>query len=190
MSLCEENPKVSLGDSWRFINPFNEEDYKSRKRLGVSTEGLFEGNTETIRRIAEHLQILPQKELTAQTEKFLQTFSIGSGDIVGYSNKNICISLQQQVDNYFCDFGGSLFFIDTEHWLEKWDILPFRGGKNEGIIITICLGANSETTKIKLIQHITNNSMLPEVNLSLYKIEKGPGDVCLVHVNNESFLAE
>jgi hypothetical protein len=32
--------------------------------------------------------------------------------------------------------------------------------------------------------------MLPEVNLSLYKIEKGPGDVCLVHVNNGSFLAE
>jgi hypothetical protein len=191
--MCKEPTNNTTGrDWWYLINHFNEEEYwEQQKKLNdldlrlndldlrlSNFSPVQEQDIERFKKIFEVLQIEENEE-----EKIFSELSIRPNDITGYNYPNIHLSqlLQKGVTM-------EAFNVDPSQWAEKLNLSPTIGSGH----IRVCIGIadSNEKAKIFLIKSILSGNMLPLNYLTLYKIDKGPGEICLIHVDNGLYLGK
>jgi hypothetical protein len=191
LSICEEQEhieKVTGRDTWRYINIIDGEKYVHQQKellnsgtLKVSALLYNSENDGYLKKIAEIFQVITKSELLLPSENLLQSFSLGSQSLSGYHHQDIYLTLSGQ--NNSCIKGITII---PEKWSEKLDISPIMNNfvsTNSGKIrIHISINETSEIAGISLIRHIIEGNKHPADYLTLYKIDKGPGDACLVQV--------
>jgi hypothetical protein len=194
-SMCDDPINNVTGrDWWYFINYINKEEYerywKRQKKLSELGLKFFNFDsveeTECLKKIIEILQIEENGE-----EKIVSDISISSDAITGYKyyDPNIHISRLPQKNSIV-----SIFDVNQTQWAEKLNLTPIinsvQGTVNRtgGIRVYIGIADNNEKVKILLMKQILSGSMIPIQYLNLCKIDKGPGEVCLIHVDNGEYL--
>jgi len=188
-----EEPKVTGRDVWRYLNHFDHQEYKEQHEQFVLSKKNDESAIQTskqsheqhyLEQMAEYLQI-PKSENIKHATVLMGTILINSRDIKGYffnGSRPLAVSQTESV------FGPTTFAIDPGQWSEKLDYPLVVNEQNEigsgGIHVHVECFRSYEEARIRLIGMITAGNMQPAYYLTLYKIEKGPGDVCLVHLYN------
>ncbi|MDR3199713.1 MAG: hypothetical protein LBU34_17750 [Planctomycetaceae bacterium] len=148
-----------------------------RKLGGVNR---FVAETEKINKIEEILQILP---VNKQSIKFIDKVSINQKRISGYKIRN-----SESIILYNADSMQNTFDLDFFVNQTKWSVPPDlqTHNKTEGHIrMRICCAVSFEDAANFLVRNLCISSMPLENIFSLYKFDKGPGDICFVSANSK-----
>jgi hypothetical protein len=165
--MGEDYSKVSGFDAWRYINHLDREKFveQQKKLWNFRNVGLMD-DLEKFKPIADILRIT--EDASHKPKKMLlKRFSLEENCIAGYRNGS-----------------AGYFIVEPKQWREQFSDTQILNNtqNNFGINTDFQFCESAEMACMKIIRTIITGNMFAYDYLSLYRIEKGPGDVCLVSV--------
>jgi hypothetical protein len=204
--FCEEknvNRLISGHEIWRYLNYFDREDYiKQQKTIFarkyevpndiVGLNGLFFNCYEQGKFITDVLRITSKENDDVQVKFLLNQLIIKENDISGYKSlneKKIEIHRFENHDERKYRYGTMQFSVVPEQWSENLDLSgryheEYQSKYDVSINVKFSFLPSDEKICVYIIRAITASSNRRENLLNFYRLDKGPGDVCLVQVKS------
>jgi hypothetical protein len=203
--FCDEvsdHRLISGRDIWRYLNYFDREDYiKQQKTIFerkyeglndiVGLNGLFFNCYEQGKFITDVLRITSKENDDVQIKFLLNQLIIKENDISGYKSlneKKIEIYQFENHEERKYRYGTTRFSVVPEQWSENLDqsgrYPEYQSKDDVSINVKFSFLPSDEKICVYIIREMTNGSAPRVRRLNFYRLDKGPGDVCLVQVKS------
>jgi hypothetical protein len=193
--FCEEvdgSGLISGRDIWRYLNYFDREDYLKQQKALLARKheglGILFNCYEHAKFMTDVLKITSKENEDIQIKFLLNQLLIKENDISGYKSLNkkkikIYRFENRAEQNY--NFDSMLFSAVPEQWSENLDLSRSDTGKSDSYIhVNFYFLPSDEKICVFIIRQITSSTLPRHLLLNLYRLDKGPGDICLVKVNS------
>jgi hypothetical protein len=204
--FCEEMSDhclISGRDIWRSLNYFDHDKFINQQKalyakepdgLGLRGAGINTGIGSNIykyaKSITDILEITSKENEDFQIKFSLNQFIIKENEVYGYQSGQLEIYQLENREKSLYSHGVSNFIVVSEQWSEKLDLSSRdTARKNPALIrVEFYFLPFVDCFYEKICEHIayklTFGSAPLDIRLNLYRLDKGPGDVCLAKVNS------
>ena len=167
-------------DAWRYLNRVDIESYtKLQEELRTKIIRNLQGaDIGILQEIADGFGI---------NTKICSSPSISSGFVIEIDDipcYQLAVPMTVTFSETKSSFSGASIHVNLQQWQESFDLTPATASSDGRIVVRIVCANTFDTAKGELVRMFVSGSRDIHWYLSMYKVEKGPGDACLVHVDN------